>query len=241
MFFEQKEAFGRYLTRFYETIEPTTPQLERYVERGVEKSIAYAPARMIDAAEEMFIKYLRADIERGPTQPYQLPMILVAMARDVTPTGRDYTRQVADAVPFVFPDDELQRVFKLKTVASDIRVQVAFFAAEEATARSLAAQLLLFVDSVENRRFYADFEKWGFHSKWPCVIESPETFAPVVQTEANNLTILAMDLTLKCTLPIYLAPKEYEENDGKGIAGDKYDPAGFPVVQVVENDGKAVK
>ena len=241
MFFEQKEAFGRYLSRFYGGIQATTPQLERYVRRGVEKSIAYAPSRMIDAAEEMFLKYLRADIKRGPTEPYQLPMMLVAMGRDVTPTGRDFTRQIADPAPFVFPDDPQERVFHVQTIASDIRAQIAIFAAEESTARSIAAQFLLFVDAFENRRFYADYEKWGFHSKWPCVIESPEVFAPTIQTEANNLTILAIDLTLKCTIPLYTAPGEFDENDGKGIPGDKYDPSGYPVVQVVDSDGKAVQ
>ena len=234
------------MARFYKELQATTPQLEEYIRRGTEKAIAYAPARMIDEAERMFLKYLRADVkksddENAPTDAYDLPMMLVAMARDVTPTGRDWNRQIADAAPFVFPDDPSERVFKVKTIASDIRVQIAIFAAQEATARSIAAQFLLFVDAVENRRFYADYEKWGFHSRWPCVLESPEAFAPVVQTEADNLTILAIDLTLKCTLPLFFAPKEWEENDGQGIPGDKHDPAGFPLVQVVNKDGKAVK
>ena len=47
-------------------------------------------------------------------------MIVVALARDYSPTGRDYTRQIADRMFFSFPDDPRQRAFGLRTVAGDI-------------------------------------------------------------------------------------------------------------------------
>lgn len=210
--------------------------MAEYCRRPFKYAVMLAPARMIDMAEDLLAKYLRADIQKdfgSSTRPHNLPVILVAFARDVTPTGRDYGRQIANADYMSFPDDEKGRVFKVRTVASDVRVQCAIFASDEPTARSIAAQFLLFVDAVENRRFWVDYEYAGFRVRYPAQLETTEALAPLTPTEANNLTVLAVDLTLKCTIPLISGPKEGEPHDGKGIPGDEYDPAGYPIVEQV--------
>lgn len=66
---------------------------------------------------------------------------------------------------------------------------------------------------------------------------APTTFtldAPAmsIQTEAKNLTILAIDITLKAEIPLFDAPAEGQPNDGKGTPGTA-DPAGYPLVQEI--------
>jgi hypothetical protein len=234
MFQELKVGFGHYMGRFFDQLVPTTKPMAEYCRRPFKYAVMLAPARMIDMAEDLLAKYLRADIQKdfgSNTRPHNLPVILVAFARDVTPTGRDYGRQVANADYMSFPDDEKRRVFKVRTVASDVRVQCAIFASDEPTARSIAAQFLLFVDAVENRRFWVDYEYAGFRVRYPAQLETTEALAPLTPTEANNLTVLAVDLTLKCTIPLISGPREGEPHDGKGIPGDEYDPAGYPIVE----------
>ena len=244
MFQPIKDAYGEYLGNFFYQLAPTTLALREYVTRPLKSAIALAPSRLVDQANDMFIKYLRTDVKKGipgapcdrlkpATTPHLLPVILTAISQDVTPTPRDYTRQMTDAMPFTFRDDPLERVFKLRTLSNDLRAQVVFFAQEEPTARSMAAQFLLFLDKTENRRFFADYEFAGFHWKGACQVDNPEIFTPSMDTGTNNLAVLAADVTIRCTVPIFYAPRKGEPNDGKGKAGSIKNPAGYPVIKEV--------
>lgn len=225
-----KHAFGRFMGRYFASLAPTTRPLQAYVTRPLAKAIAWAPARMVDAADDMLSLWLRADMEGAPTTPPEMPAIIVAMAKDYTPTGRDYTRQVADRQMVMIPGDTKQRLFGLRAAAGDIRAQVVIFAMDQPTAHSLAAQFLLFVDATENRRFDAVHRFAGLDLPWPVQVESPDAMAVSVQTEAKNLTVLALDLTLRAEIPLFDAPKAGAPNDGKGTPGTD-DPAGYPLVQ----------
>lgn len=229
-----KVAFGGYMRDFYAGIVPTTKPLEAYVARGLAKSIVWAPSRMVDSAEDMLSSWQRNDTDDAVTRPTNLPVMIVAMARDYSPTGRDYTRQMAESVMITFPGDVKERVFGVRTMAGDIRAQIAIFASDEPTARSIAAQFLLFIDSTQNRRFTASYRFAGMDMDWPVQLEAPDSPAMSIQTDAKNLTILAIDITLKAEIPLFDAPAAGQPNDGRGIAGDKDDPAGYSLVVQVD-------
>lgn len=233
MFEPVKVAFGEYMTRFYYSLAPTTRSMHEYVNRGVGKSIAWAPSRMVDQAEEMLASWQRNDTDQAATQPAKLPVIVVAMAKDYMPAGRDFTRQAAESRWIIMPEDPKERAFGVKTIAADIRTQLAIFAQDEPTARSIAAQFCLFIDSMENRRFRAWYEFAGFKTDWPVQLESPDTPAGSVASGSKNVSIVTIDLTFKATVPLFDAPKEGEPNDGKGVPGTN-DPAGYPVVVEVD-------
>lgn len=250
MFQPVKEAFGRYMAGFFRDIVPTTKSLKKYVKRELPTAIAYAPSRMVDAANDMFIKYLRADVKKGlgacdycqpATTSYEMPMILIAISQDVTPTARDYTHQVTDRLDFTFPEDPKKRVFKLREVANDLRAQVVFFSHDEPTARSMAAQFLLYLDEIRHRTFYAEYEFAGFKTRWPCQIENPEIFTPSMASNASNMVVLASDVTLKCSVPIFYAPKKGEPHDGKGTPGGLKNPSGYPVVKRITTSANGVE
>lgn len=232
MFEPVKVGFGQFMGRFFATLRPTTQQMQEYVQREAKKAIMWAPGRMVDAAEDMLGSYLKADVEHEQVQkPYRmsrLPVVIVAMAKDHSASGRDYTRQVADPEWIIMPDDPLKRLFKVQTVAADLRIQVAVFAHDEPSARSIAAQFQLFLDRTENRAFTSPVTFAGVLSQWPAQFETPEAPAVSIQTEAKNLTILVMDLTIKATIPLFEAAPDAGPNDGT------QSPFGFPVV-VAEN------
>ena len=225
-----KDAFGQFMGRFYGEIVPTTKPLTPYIARGLSKAIVWAPSRMVDSAEEMLAAWQRNDTDSATTRPADMPVMIVSMARDYTPTGRDYTRQIADAEQVMIPGDDKERVFSLRTVAGDVRAQVAIFAQDEPTARSLAAQFLLFLDATPNRRFTARYTFAGEQMDWPVQVESSDSPAMSIGTEAKNLTILAIDLTLKATIPLFSAPAPGQPNDGKGAPGNASDPSGILLV-----------
>lgn len=235
-----KTAFGQYMGVFYSAIVPTTKSLQEYVVRGLAKSIVWAPSRMIDAAEDMLAAWMKNDTDGAATHPADMPVIIVAMAKDYMPTGRDYTRQVSESVEVILPDDAKERAFNVRTIDGDVRAQIAIFAHDEPTAKSLASQFLLHIDAMPNRRFDARYTFAGQNLDWPVQIESPDSPAMSIQSDAKNLTILAVDITLKAHIPLFQAPKDDDPNDGKGTPGDANDPSGYPVVTQVDFDDKAL-
>lgn len=227
-----KVALGEYLHEFYVSIVPTTKALESFVTRGFDKGFAWAPARMIDSAEEMLASWQRNDTDSATTAPAKVPVVLVAMSKDYTPTMRDFTTQIPDPVMVMLPDDAKERVFELKTIAGDIRAQIVIFAHDEQTAKSIASQFLLFIDSPSKRRFFAKYSFAGTLQDWPVQLESTDSPAQSIQTDAKNLTILAVDIMLKASIPMFKAPSGNEPNDGKGD-GSAADPNGYMVVSEV--------
>lgn len=241
MFQPVKDALGEFMVKFHRELVPTTPALEKLAALPVAKAIRVAPARMIDAAEEMFGKYLREEDEDQPaTRPHFLPVIIVALAADYTPVGRDFTRQ-SERRLVVIPEDPKERVFGLRSLAGDMRMQVGIFAAEEMTARDIAAQLCLFIDRTDMRTVRATYRFAGIETQWPVQLETPEVMASRVPTDAKNLSILVVDLNFHCTVPIFDAPKAGEPNDGKGTPGDLSDPAGYPVTVLANVQAEVAK
>jgi len=239
MFEPVKIGFGEFMGGYYAALSPTTKPLQEFVGRGLAKSIAFAPGRLVDKAAEMLGMWQRNDTDQSATRPAKLPAIIVGVAKDSIPTGRDFTRQIADSEHFVIPEDPKGRMFGLRLAAEDVRAQVVFFAADEPTARSLAKQFQLFLEVPANRRFQSAYSFAGFATRWPVQIETPEiALVNASDDEVKNVTVLAMDLVLKVTVPLFDAPKVGEPNDGLGTPGNVDDPAGYPVVIEVENNRK---
>lgn len=239
MFEPVKAGLGSFLRDYYAEVVPTTRPLEEFVARGFPRCVAWAPSRMVDTAEEMLAQWQRNDTHEGATRPPKLPVILVAVARDWVPATRDFTTQVADPVDVTFPHDAKRRLFRMRTVAGDIRTQAVIFASDEPTARSLAAQLALFLDSPSRRRFPAAYPFAGLEHAFPAQIEVPDNPAMSIETGNKNLTAVAVNLTLKVTVPLFMAPKPGEPNDGKGVPGTD-DPAGYPLVADIDSREEAI-
>ena len=229
---ETKKAFGHYLGGYYTSLVPTTPAMTEFCARGLKSSIVYAPGRMIDAAEEMLAAWRRNDNNGQPGSSAFLPVMIVALAKDYVPVSGDFSRQVGDDEWITVPEDEKGRIFKLRQMQGDRRAQLLIAAAEEESARSLAAQFCLWVASVPNRRFYATYRFAGLDHQWPVMIENIDTPAQSIQTDEKNLTLLVVDVMLRESIPLFRAPKGDEPNDGKGD-GSLEDPNGYPYTRVI--------
>jgi len=229
MFEPVKVGFSQYMIRFFNQLVPTTKPMHSYVAREVGKAIVWCPSRMIDTATEMLAAWQRNDTDGAATMPAKLPVIIVAFGRDFMPTGRDYTRQLGEPQTVMLPNDPKERAFMLRTVAGDLAAQVAIFTADEPTAKSIAAQFILFMDSIGNQGFFANYKFAGQDLNFSVQIESPEAPAQAIDSESKNIAILAIRLNLKAQVPLFSAPKDNEPNDGKGTNGDPNDPHGYPI------------
>ncbi|NDI85084.1 hypothetical protein [Undibacterium crateris] len=226
---ELKVGFGHYMAGFYSRLSPTTKALSEFVSRGLSKSIVYAPSRMVDAVEDMLASWRKNDNSgTGAVSPF-LPVIIIATAKDYMPATGDYSIQHANPVYVTLPDDKKERVFKMRQMVGDRRAQVAICAADEPTARSIAAQFSLYISDPANRTFSAPYRFAGFDLPFPVKLETIDAPAMNIETEQKNLTILAMDLSLRETIPIFDFPRDGELHDGRGVVGDFNNPSGYQV------------
>lgn len=239
-----KAAFGQYVGRFHAGAMSDTPGMRAWTARELSKAAAFVPGRMVDAAEDMLEAWRKNDTSQAARPRPFLPMVLVAMSKDFMPVPAEVGQNRGDAVSVMIPSDPKSRLFKMRTVQAQIRAQLLFAAADEPTARSMAIQFHAFVTSMENRRFGSVFKLAGLDEKWPVQVETPDLLMPSVATEQKNLTMLLADMTLYATVPMLIAPRLAEPNDGKGDGGnqddpfaDGYDPSGYLVV--TEANGRA--
>ena len=234
-----KVAFGQYLGQFFAGgIAPTTRYLTEYVRRPLNQAILWAPGRMVDLAEEMLAAWQKDDSRGSPTAPYTMPIILVAIAKDATQSGPGFARSLGTPGYVVLPDDPKDRLFKLRTFTADLRAQLAIAAHDEPTARALASQVLLWLEAFPNRSFRATYRFAGFDLDWPVQVALPENPASLIATDAKNLTLLSLDILLRPTVPLYQAPRPGEPNDGLGDPNNPDDPAGYPFLVEIDQNGE---
>lgn len=222
------------MARYRSEVSPTTPQVQEFITRPLDKSIAWASGRMVDEAETMLASWQKNDTDSATTSPYRLPAILVGMDNNTFMTGAEYSVPISDPIMVIIPEDPKERMFGLKTFVTDVRIQVAVFARDPHTAKSLAAQMTMFFSRVENQRFWPSYLFAGLSNKFPAQLESTDLAWINVKNGVNNVTILAADINLKVTVPIYSAPKLGEANDGKGVP-ETNDPAGFPYIVEIDD------
>lgn len=226
-----KAAFGRYLEAFHAMLIADTPAMAEYAARPFSKSAVWAPGRMVDQVEDMLASWRKNDTSQAARATPFLPIMIAAMSKDFMPAQPDYTRQAADPVDVMIPGDPKARVFKMRAVISEVRVQIAVAAADEPTAKSIAMQLQLYASAMERRRFYSSFPLAGLDTPWPVSVEMPEVSAINMPNEQKNLTILTVDFNLRATVPLLSHPKPGDaDGDGQG-EGTAQDPDGYLVVQ----------
>ncbi len=219
MFEQVKVAFGKYMEGYFRTLQDTA-RLSEFISRPYPTAVIVVPSRMVDAQEEMLLKYFRKDGKPNePTYPYKLPIIFVGFAKDTIPTGRDYTREIADKS--LIEIDGLNEVTEVRTSAIDLRTQVVINTYDEPSARSLMAQFLLYLDETPSRRFWSTYVYKGKETFWPVQIEDPAPVPMSIATDSKNLTTLAVDLTLKATVPLFYEYKPKVQNPVSchGVAG----------------------
>lgn len=248
-----KEAVAAWVVRFMRQVAPMTPALNEFVARDPSQAVALVPGRMVDAAEDMLTLWMRNEPKGGPTKPHKLPVILVAVARDPSPTMPGRNRPISDPVHVILPGDKRERVFELRTMARDYRVQLLFVAQDSDSAESLAMQFCMWLENFRNQTFDV---KWQFAEHdvmWPAQLDSPDVAPSVISTDTKSLTMIAADVSFCTTQPIYRAVGEGEvfkaadgtyqkQTAGTGLEGNlpgsKVQAEGFPSIEGVQTAQK---
>lgn len=229
-FHDIKAGVSAYMRSWYASLYPDTPGVQEYVLRGIQRGIMWAPGRMVDSVEDMLASYRKFKNSDTPNAGALLPVVIIAMSKDYTPTGGDYGgKQVGRRMVRVTDEDDAS-VYGYRQAMGDFRTQVVIMAADVSTATSLASQFSLFLGDIPNRRFTYNHVFGSYTLPMPVMIENPDILFSEIKTDQKNITIMAADITLKTVIPYFDAPGEDDENDGSANV-----PPGYPVVTTVVN------
>jgi len=235
---ELEKALGGYLHAYYNSLSPTTRAMYEYKKRGLSRSIMIAPGRMVDEVEKQLASYRENNNDEAMGSiSARLPIIIIAISKDYTPSSADFSGQLSSPTYIQLPADDKDRVFRIRQMLSERRIQMAFVGSEVETIRSLMSQFDLFISSPSNRRFYSSYRFAGQDIKFPVMLDDNSIFGKNIETDHKNLTILTLDITLKETIPLFDAPADDCPNDGKGTDGDVNDPHGYRLLKdIVSTD-----
>lgn len=220
-----KAALGRWLEQFHAQFDPDTQANEEWAQRQAPLAMVFAPGRMVDQVELMLSSWRRNDNSGAPGTSAYLPILFVAVAPDYTETPGEHGRPLTDYMAVGFGTDTLRRSFLVRAMHVDLRAQIVVVAPNIDTAASMIGQLCHWC--IERRRIFAPHEFAGFTSHWPVHVLPGDRMA-ITMPQGEHMTALSLDLTIRATLPQFKRPGPGEPNDG-------HDPAGYPVVQAVDN------
>lgn len=219
-----KAALGRWMTQYHAQFLPDTPATLEWSRRDTPKAMSFAPARMVDQVEAMLSTWRRNDNGGNASTSAYLPVAFVAIASDYTESPGEHGRPLTDRLPIIFPDDPLNRSFRVSVMHVDLRAQIAVIAPDPLSAMSMIGQLCHW--AIERPTVYAPFEFAGFTSHWPVRILPGDRMA-IPTPLGEQLSILTLDLTVRASIPLFRSADREPLNDG-------HEPAGFPVVTSVD-------
>lgn len=224
--FPLRTAFATEVMKpWYDSIYGDTNATLEFSQRGFAHCCQWASGRMVDDAKAILESYQKND-NAPQGQSTKLPFVAIAMAKDYTPMGADWGgRQLGRKLVAIEPGGS---AYGFRMAMHDTRIQIAIFAHDVDSAKSLAAQFCLHVGQFAHRRFKAIHEFGQYQIPMPVVFESPDPSFMAVDTGQKNVTILVADMFLKASIPYFDAPKPGQENDGS-----TNNPPGYALVERV--------
>jgi len=229
-----KAAVGAWLASFHAQAYPDTPANAEWVARDPKQACAFARGRMVDSVGDMIASYQKnANNTPKVSTAAVLPILLAAIADEYTETPTDQGRMGGATQEVIFPFDTAKRIFHVRTVPADFRMQVAIAASEQPSVLSLIGQLAAW--SVTNYRATAiyPFDYLGVTFPWPVRIVPGERMS-IATPLGEQIVVMTMDFTVRVAMPMIYTPK----------AGDAIDiatPPGFASIHNVEVKHKLIE
>lgn len=198
-----QQSWGRLLANFRQWILADTVDLKHWQSRPLPEAIRACPGRMIDDAEAMLAAWRKNENVEGKTgSTALLPAMLTAFEPVASIPDIAIMRGVADWIDVQVTTDEQERIVRMRTIPTAIRAQIAIFTANPHAAFSLASQFCQYLSSENNRRMALRFHLGGeVYDDWQLTIIDNTLFPSRVPTDAKNLTIATVDVTLNGLVP----------------------------------------
>lgn len=217
-----KSAIGALLIDFKNWSMPDTKAFSHWKGLAVKDAIKVAPTRMIDDIEGMLSKYRQQETDKGFVAP--LPIMIIALAPMVSPPDISSLKGIPYWLDTMVPTDPKNRAIKLRTIAKQFRVQVAFVAAEGDTCQGVINQFCAYMQDDFKRRITARYTLGdGVEDDWHLTVIDNSLFPDSVPTGQNNMSVATVDFQLAGLLPQVVG---LANDEGYDEYGDGVDPGG---------------
>jgi hypothetical protein len=224
-----KQAIGKVLIDFHKWAMPDTKAFDYWKKLEVRNAIVVAPSRMIDDIDTMLSKYRQQETDKGFVAP--LPVMIIALDNMVSPPEISAIKGVPYWLNTMVPTDPLNRPIKLRTVARQYRVQLAFVCAEGDTSQSVINQFCTYMQDDFKRRFMATYDLGGgVTDDWELTVIENSLYPDKVPTGQSNMAVNTVDFQVAGLLPqvVGLRNEDGSEDYGEGVDLDGRDPVDTP-------------
>lgn len=218
-----KQAIGKVLVDFHKWTMPDTKAFDYWKRLDVSKAIVVAPSRMIDDIDSMLSKYRQQETEKGYVAP--LPVMIVALDDMESPPEISAIKGIPYWLNTMVPTDIKYRPIKLRTIARQYRVQLAFVCAEGDTCQSVINQFCAYMDDDFKRRFMATYDLGaGVKDDWHLTVIENSLFPDKVPTGQANMVVNTVDFQVAGLLPQVVGMRNEDGDYGEGVDLDGRDP-----------------
>ena len=197
-----QKSWGNVLKDFREWLLPDTADLAHWKTRPLKEAIAACPSRMVDDAEIMLSEWRKNQNSNDAGMTSFLPVVLTAF--DSVPSSPDVSsiRGVADWIPVILPQDPQKRMVRMRTIPIAVRAQIAVFTDNPHSALMFASQFCAYLTSETKRLVELTVSVGdGITDSCELVVLDNSLYPSKVSTEAKNLTIFTVDVTLNGVIP----------------------------------------
>lgn len=213
-----KTAVGRLLIDFKQWSMPDTKAFHHWKHSETKSAIKVAPSRMIDDLDGMIAKYRQLETDKGFVAP--LPVMIIALAPMVSPPEISAVKGIPYWLDTMVTTDKQNRAIKLRTIARQYRVQLAFVCAEGDTCQSVINQFCSYMQDDFKRRIKATYVLGdNIKDDWDLTVLENSLFPDSVPTGQNNMWVNTVDFQLIGLLPQVVGLADSEGNDeyGEGV------------------------
>lgn len=240
-----QDAWLLMLLRFRAWYLPETSQTKEWKFRPVAEAIRSCRSTLMDDAEGMLVAYRKNPNNGDMVGPSAaMPVMLTATAVVDMPPDASQLLGTPYLVDAAYGDKSV----RVRVVPTAVRAQMAFFSTNPHDARSLAGQFCTYLADDWTRKVNVEFAIGnGYHDKFKFIVFDNNVMPAAIPSEALNLTIFTVDVTLVGYVPQVLGLELDGENsvhmpyNPDGSENNSFDPVtGVPTQPLVPPNGEVV-
>lgn len=192
-----QKSWGNLLINFREWLLADTADLQYWKTRPLKEAIAACPSRMVDDAEIMLSEWRKNQNANVKGMTSFLPVMLTAFDSVPSPPDVSIIRGIPDWIPVILPQDPLKRMVRMRTIPIAVRAQIAVFTDNPHSALMFTSQFCAYLTSETKRILTITLPVGdGITDDCELVILDNSLYPSKVSTEAKNITIFTVDVTL---------------------------------------------
>lgn len=197
------DAWVQVLADFRAWVQPETPQALAWKQRAYSGAIFGCKSKLVDDVEGMIGEWRKyADAHPQAGESAFLPVLLTAVAASTQPPDVGQIRGIPYFVDAVIGEGEQSQLIGLRTVPKAIRTQIVYLTTNPHDASSISDQFCAYVTDDARRKFLVTYQfGQNITEQWDMTILENSLFPDVVPSDAKNLTIITVDVTMMGLVP----------------------------------------